>query len=103
MAFPDLFKLDKLKIFAYSDVERKNPIGGKPFEAMFNPQTLSHTNSNLFAPGKTVGGGKQSAIFVRTMPSDLKLNLLLDGTGVEEMGLINLFSDTVTVKNRIDS
>ena len=103
MAFPDLFKLEKLKIFAFSDVERQSAIEGSPFEAMFNPQTLSQTSTNLFVPAKGVGGGIQSATFVRTQPSDLQLHLLLDGTGVDEMGLVNLFSDTKTVQDRIDA
>jgi len=105
MAFPDLFKLEKLKIFAFTKVARdkSSEIEGSPFEAMFNPQTLSQTNSNLFEPGKATGGATQSATFIRTKPSDLRLNLLLDGTGVDQMGLVNLFSDTVTVQDRIDS
>lgn len=101
MAFPDLFKLEKLKISAFSDVKRQSEIDGSPFEAMFNPQTLSLTSANLFNPGKAAGGAIQSATFVRARPSDLQLTLLLDGTGVEEMGLVNLFSDTKTVQDRI--
>lgn len=103
MAFPDLFKLEKLKIFAYSDLVRKSDIAGSPFEAMFNPQTLSWTNTTRFDRGKGAGSGTQRAIFLRTQPSDLQLSLLLDGTGVEEMGLVNLFSDTKTVQGRIDA
>jgi len=102
MAFPDLFKLEKLKIYAFSDAKRKAPIDGSPFEAMFNPQTLSQSNTNLFEASKATGGATQSATFVRTQPSDLSLTLLLDGTGVEEMGLVNLFSSPKTVQDRID-
>jgi len=101
MGFPDLFKLEKLKIFAYANVERSTAIDGSPFEAMFNPQTLTRTNTNIFTPAKGHGGGVQSATFSRTAPSDLQLNLLLDGTGVEEMGLVNLFTDPKTVQQRI--
>ena len=103
MDFPDLFKLEKLKIAAYSDVKRQSEIEGSPFEAMFNPQTLSRTSTNLFVAGKAAGGGTQSATFVRTQPTDLQVTLLLDGTGVEEMGLVNLFSDAMTVQERIDA
>ena len=102
MGFPDLFKLEKLKIFAFSDVKRKTAIDGSPFEAMFNPQTLTRTSTNIFAPATGTGGGVQSATFVRTAPSDLQVSLLLDGTGVEEMGLVNLFTDPKTVQQRID-
>ena len=102
MAFPDLFKLEKLKIFAFSDVQRQTAIDGSPFEAMFNPQTLTRTSTNVFTAAQGTGNGAQSATFVRAAPSDLQVSLLLDGTGVEEMGLVNLFSDPKTVQERID-
>jgi nucleoid-associated protein YgaU len=102
MAFPDLFKLEKLKIFAFSDAKRKSAIDGSPFEAMFNPQTLSLTRTNTFAHGKATGGGTQSATFVRSAPSDLSVDLLLDGTGVDAMGLTNLFSKPKTVQEQVD-
>jgi len=102
MAFPDLFKLEKLKILAFSDAKRKSAIDGSPFEAMFNPQTLSLTNTNSFARGKGIGGGTQSATFVGTAPSNLSVNLLLDGTGVDAMGLTNLFSKPKTVQEQVD-
>jgi nucleoid-associated protein YgaU len=105
MGFPDLFKLEKLKIHAFPDAKREDghEIHGSPFEAMFNPQTLKVTNSSVFKPGKAVGGAKQTLEFVRIQPSNIELTLLFDGTGVGEMGLVNLLSDTKTVKQRIDS
>src|SRR3954469_3557762 len=104
MAFPDLFKLEKLNIYAFTKAARD--VGsqiGEPFEAMFNPQTLSRTDTNLFEASKATGGATQTATFVRTRPSDLSLTLLLDGTGIEQMGLINLFSSPQTVQDRIDA
>ncbi len=103
MGFPDLFKLEKLKVHAFSDVARSSEIPDSPFEAMFNPQSLTQTYGIRYDPGKDHGGTEQSATFVRTNPSSLSLTLLLDGTGVEEMGLVNLFSTTVTVQDRIDN
>ena len=105
MGFPDLFKLEKLKISAFTDVGRSKSkeLPDSPFEAMFNPQTLTQTYGIRFDPGKGHGGTEQSATFVRTNPSSLSLKLLLDGTGVDEMGLVNLFSKTVTVQDRIDN
>ncbi len=91
MAFPDLFKLEKLI----------HP--GSPFEAMFNPQSLSQTYRTRFKLGNGLGGATQRATFVSTEPSSLSLNLLLDGTGVEEMGLVNLFSSPETVQDRVDN
>ena len=104
MAFPDLFKLEKLKISAFAKVARDAGSQiGSPFEAMFNPQTLSRTDTNLFVASNATGGATQTATFVRTQPSALSLTLLLDGTGVEQMGLINLFSSPQTVQERIDT
>lgn len=100
MAFPDLFKLEKLQILAFSDVERNKPIG-EPFEAMFNPQTFSEVVRTEYASPRGIGNATQGARFIRQGAGSLQLHLLLDGTGVEEMGLINLFSSPKTVKQRI--
>jgi len=100
MAFPDLFKLEKLQIFAYSDVARQKQIGD-PFEAMFNPQSFSETVRTEYAPPRGINSATQGARFIRQGPGSLQLHLLLDGTGVEEMGLVNLFSSPKTVKERI--
>jgi nucleoid-associated protein YgaU len=101
MPFPNLFKLEKLKISAFEDVERQKEIE-PAFEAMFNPQSLSQTYGIRYKHGRGFGGATQSATFVREEPSSLRLNLLLDGTGVEEMGLVNLFSSPETVQDRIE-
>jgi hypothetical protein len=102
MAFPDLFKLEKLKILAYSDVERRKPIDGSPFEAMFNPQTFSQTVETRLASQGSPDSGVQSSYFVRSLPSSLTLNLLLDGTGIEEMGQDSRSSRGKTVQERVD-
>jgi|SRR5882724_2173456 len=103
MAFPNLFKLEKLKISAFEDVKRTKETEIKPaFEAMFNPQSLSQTYGIRYKHGRAVGGATQSATFVREEPSSLRLNLLLDGTGVEDIGLVNLFSSPETVQDRIE-
>ncbi|HEX3349523.1 MAG TPA: hypothetical protein VHS58_15610 [Acetobacteraceae bacterium] len=102
MGFPDLFKLEKLQVHAYSDVARKKPVGD-PFEAMFNPQKFSQTVKTEFAPPGGLNNGSQSASFVRSLPGSLELSLLLDGSNVGEMGLVNLLSSPKTVKQRVDA
>ena len=77
MGFPDLFKLEKLKILAYSDVKRKTEIDGSPYEAMFNPQTLTRTSTNIFTPAKGAGSGMQSATFVRTAFAFNRIRIIL--------------------------
>src|SRR5690242_3489180 len=100
MAFPDLFKLEKLQILAFSDRERKRQ-AGQPFEAMFNPQSLSQSFGSEFAPPRGRNNGTQSASFVRARPASLRLGLLLDGTGVGKMGLVSLLAGVKTVRERV--
>ncbi|MCU0837339.1 MAG: hypothetical protein MUE49_01290 [Rhodospirillales bacterium] len=102
MAFPDLFKLEKLKIAAYENAQRQTGQETGEFEAMFNPQSFSQSFRTQYVPGAGLNSGAQSATFVRSLPTSLQIKLLLDGTDVEEMGLVTLFSTPKTVKQRID-
>jgi nucleoid-associated protein YgaU len=99
MSFPNLFKLEKLQIVAYSDAARATRAG--QFVAMFNPQTFSQTVQSEFAFPAGMNNGTQSATFIRSLPSSLRLNLLLDGTNVGDIGLTQL-SNGKTVQQRID-
>lgn len=85
MAFPDLFKLEKLTIEAYAERERTTLTGA--FVAMFNPATLTQGFGIDYAGTAGVGGVAQQARFVRRRPADLSVTLLLDGTGVDRVGL----------------
>lgn len=102
MGFPDLFKLEKLKIYAYADSQRAIGQETGTFEAMFNPESFSQTYSTRYVPSNGAQDGAQTATFARANPATLRLKILLDGSNVEEMGLISLFSETKTVKQRID-
>lgn len=99
MAFPDLFKLQKLKIEAYSDRARKARLG--EFEAMFNPTTLNQTLGLHYKAVGEASGSSQEAHFVRKQTGDLAIKLLLDGSGVDEIGLVSLFGRNRTVSERI--
>lgn len=83
----DLFKLEKLKISAFKDAARSN--AHLEFEAMFNPTSYSRTYSN-----KLTQQGKELQ-FSRSDPGELSLTLVLDGTGVHEMGLFVFSQETV--------
>ncbi|HSI41605.1 MAG TPA: hypothetical protein VLA00_13760 [Xanthobacteraceae bacterium] len=100
MAFPDLFKLEKLKIEAFQERKRKTALGS--FEAMFNPTTVSQSYSNRYVATAGGQGVKQVARFSNVLPATLKLQLLLDGTGVDQIGLLTLFGKNKTVGERID-
>lgn len=99
MAFPDLFKLEKLKIDAFEDQKRTKPKGH--LEAMFNPTTMNQRYGVRYVPSQRVGRKIQEAHFERVLPSTLDLQLLFDGTGVDQIGLLTLFGKTITVSERI--
>jgi nucleoid-associated protein YgaU len=98
MVSGDLFKLEKLKIEAFSDVKRTERLGS--FEAMFNPETLSQHYENNYLGQQSLGGVLKKANFRNSGSQSLTLELLLDGTNVPEMGSTAL--STETVLERID-
>lgn len=101
MAFPDLFKLEKLKIEAFKARSRGTSESVGTFEAMFNPSTLNQTYGNTYVATQGANG-KQEARFANVPPTTLSLQLLLDGTGVDQIGLLTLFGSNKTVGDRID-
>src|SRR4030095_16196248 len=101
MAFPDLFKLEKLKIEAFSTRERTAATSIGTFEAMFNPTTIGQRYANRYS-GKGGATGRHVARLDAVLPATLNLQLLLDGTGVDQIGLLTLFGTNKTVGDRID-
>jgi len=98
MAFPDLFKLEKLKIEAFTDRSRS----GRPHktvEAMFNPTTISQRHGIRY--NTYDWSTRQVAQFQTLLPSTLDVQLLFDGTGVDQIGLLTLFGKNPTVSERI--
>ena len=101
MGFPDLFKLEKLKIEAFSDPDRQQPVPDGTLEAMFNPTTIVQRFAvRVTTPSNAATG--QKAEFDRVLPTTLNLQLLFDGTGVDQIGLLTLFGNNPTVAQRID-
>lgn len=101
MAFPDLFKLEKLKIEAFGTRERTAASLLGTFEAMFNPTTVSQHYANRYARSRGATG-RPAARFAAVLPATLNLQLLLDGTGVDQIGLLTLFGKNDSVGDRID-
>ena len=102
MAF-DLFKLEKLKISAFEDVER----GGQPvleFEAMFNPTSFSQTYAIDWGKQQGINSTGSELTYTRSLPGELSLDLVLDGTGVDQMGILAPAAKTVSerVKELLD-
>lgn len=100
MAFPDLFKLEKLKIEAFKARGRADSDSVGTFEAMFNPSTLNQSYGNVYVATQGTNG-QQEARFANVPPATLNLQLLLDGTGVDQIGLLTLFGSNKTVGARI--
>ena len=99
MAFPDLFKLEKLKIQAYKDRARQQK--ADKIEAMFNPTTINRRYGVKYVPTQRAGADTQEAHFERVLPATLDVQLLFDGTGVDQIGLLTLFGKNETVAERI--
>lgn len=105
MALDDLlFKLEKLKIIAYTDSKREQPIrpeAESSFEAMFNPESLSQSYNIMYGRKQAIGTSEKQQRFVNSNPSDLSLSLVLDGSGTTEMGIMQLLGQE-TVAARIE-
>jgi len=89
MELGDLFKLEKLKIMAYKDRDRQPPELGS-FEAMFNPESFTQKYEILYGKNQGMDSSNKPLNYARSRPSDLSLNLILDGTGVRDMGIAQL-------------
>jgi len=86
-----LFKLQKLKIEAYDTVARTKPAKAT-FKAQFNPESLSQQFGVKYA-------GKQ---YIGSLPSELSLTLILDGTDASDWG-VSLLSGPKSVAKRVKS
>ena len=95
-----LFKLEKLKIQAYESADRSDPPVAT-FEAMFNPTSLKQSYGIKWGKniGKNASGGPADYQF--TKPAQLEFDLLLDGTGVDQMGVTSLFGSQ-SVQDRLN-
>ena len=85
---PNPFKLEKLRITSYAEAERGSELDH--FDVMYNPASYSRRHENVFEELAAIQVSGQAARWTRTPPSTLSLELMLDGTGVGEMGLVSL-------------
>jgi hypothetical protein len=81
MPLPNIVKLKKLNINAYSDPERKKLLG--TFKAMYNPESFSQK----YEIGYSVSTTSNKIEYSREKPQELNLHLVLDGTHVEVLGV----------------
>jgi len=90
MPLLDRMKLKKLKITAYSDGRRSVADEKGTFEAMFNPTSFSQKYEILYSKNQGINSTGKKVAYARSKPRELSLKLILDGTGVHEMGIRQL-------------
>lgn len=93
MALAHPFKLEKLRITAFSDRERRSMVS--VFEAMFNPTSFSQDYEVKYGIDQAVNSSGTEARFTLSKPQELQIDLLLDGTRVEAIGLMAPLTKTV--------
>jgi len=97
----NLFKLEKLKINAY-ETKSRSGLPAKTFEAMFNPGSFKQSYKIIWGNKDRQGYNSSGlqAQYSRSKPENLDIDLLLDGTGVSQMGVAGL-DGSKTVKDRV--
>ena len=84
----DLFKLEKLKIESHRDHSRSG--ADKTFEVMYNPSSFSLKHENVYQGRQDINGEGKKEVFSYSRSSNLTLSLILDGTGVSDLGIESL-------------
>ncbi|MEP5340741.1 MAG: hypothetical protein ABJL44_00075 [Algibacter sp.] len=79
------FKLEKLTIVS-SDTEERNGIG-KEFVAMFNPESYLLSYENVYDVLQGINTSARTARYAMSKPKELKIKIILDGSGVSDLGL----------------
>lgn len=99
MGLVNLFKLEKLKILVFSDRERK--LQSDMFQVMFNPESYSQSYENVFQRVQGINTSGREARYSMSLPSELSLKLILDGTGVSTYGIENLLGGKKDVATEV--
>ncbi len=94
MGLSSLFKLEKLTITAYKTSARSG--FGTSFEAMFNPSTYSQAYAIEWKRKQGINDSGAELEYTLSNPAELKLNLIFDGTGVDDYGLVSWAAKTVS-------
>jgi hypothetical protein len=97
----NLFKLEKLKIKAYEKKER-NGFPTKMFEAMFNPGSLKQSYEIIWGNKRQqpLNSSGLELDYTGTKPRRLDIDLLLDGTGADQIGVAAVLGSK-TVSDRV--
>lgn len=90
----DLFKLEKLRILAFDNVDREGT-AILEFEAMFNPTSYSRTYATDWVRQQGINTSGAELDYSKSPPEQLSLDLVLDGNGVDRMGVLALAQKSV--------
>jgi LysM repeat protein len=98
----NLFKLQKLKITAYTTSSRQGLLPAS-FEVMFNPNSISVKHENKFSKLQGINTSGRKAEYSHSRSKEVKLDLVLDGTGVTDFGIATLLGmGTKSVAEQIE-
>jgi hypothetical protein len=100
MAFLDLMKLEKLTFKAYERADRRRPIG--EFKALYNPGSFSQRYEIEYGKQQGLGASSRKLKYIYSTPQELRLKLILDGTGVHDTG-DGLFGRSDPVSEQINA
>ncbi|MCG8421907.1 MAG: hypothetical protein MJE77_28635 [Proteobacteria bacterium] len=98
MGLLNLFKLEKVKIGVYGNRLRAG-LPQKTFTVMFNPESFSMKHENVFQNLQGIQTSGRRAMYSHSRSDQLKLDLVIDGSGVTDYSLIRLLglgSDSVS-------
>ena len=88
MSLLNLFKLEKLRIEAYKDENRKMPVNPSSMEVMFNPTSYKKKHAITFSSKarQAIGSAGKPAAYAFTPPGEISFQFIFDGTGVTHFG-----------------
>ena len=87
MNSPDTTKMEVLKIKAFKDKARATADLVGSFEAMFNPDQIHQRYQIRYGRLQSLNSSGREAQYIYHLPEDLSFKLIVDGTGVYEMGM----------------
>jgi len=102
MSLVNLFKLEKMRIEGYLDERRRRPASPAQITLMFNPASYQRSHAVVYNDPKlqALNTEGRPARYALTAPGELKLQLVIDGTGVHQFGAEQLLGP-VSVKKKV--
>ena len=92
----NFFKLQKLKVTSYKTAARVKQKAS--FDVMFNPASISVRHENKFSKLQGINTKGRIAKYSYSNSDEIKLDIVLDGTGVTNLGVTTLFRKSVATQ-----